>query len=122
MEDDRYIAYRLAAQKNDEDRELQSLIGEFNLARLNLSNASSGSGEDARRTEELQEKAGDLYSRIMENSNMRTYSALQEEINRILRQINAVISGTLAGQLPEEIDIEQACGGDCSSCGGQCSD
>ena len=34
--DEIYINYKLASQKNDEDKNLQNLIGEFNLKKLSI--------------------------------------------------------------------------------------
>ena len=36
QQDDRYVAYNLAVTANDDDAELQNIIGEFNLKRLAL--------------------------------------------------------------------------------------
>ncbi|HOP11803.1 MAG TPA: YlbF family regulator [Oscillospiraceae bacterium] len=117
MEDDRFLAYRLAAQANDEDEALQKLIGDFNLARMNLNNAANG-GKD---TDQIQGEMKLLYGQIMANETMQKYSTAQTEMNAMIQQVNAIISGTIDGQIPEEIDINASCGGDCDSCGGSCS-
>ena len=116
MEDDRFLAYRLAAQANDEDEALQKLIGDFNLARMNLNNATNG-GKD---TDQIQAGIKLLYGQIMANKTMQKYSEAQAVMNAMLQQINAIISGTVDGQIPEEIDLDASCGGDCSGCGGVC--
>ncbi len=116
MEDDRFLAYRLAAQANDEDEALQKLIGDFNLARMNLNNATNG-GKD---TDQIQAGIKLLYGQIMANKTMQKYSEAQAVMNAMLQQINAIISGTVDGQIPEEIDLDASCGGDCSGCGGGC--
>ena len=42
--DSRYLAMDQARKMNDKDEELQNLIGEFNLARMDLNNAFSFAG------------------------------------------------------------------------------
>ena len=116
MEDDRFLAYRLAAQANDEDETLQKLIGDFNLARMNLNNAAT----DGKNTDQLQAEMKLLYSQIMGNATMQKYSEAQTVMNTMIQQINAIITGTIDGQVPEEIDLEASCGGDCDGCGGSC--
>ncbi len=36
QKDDRYLKVQIAQQNSDNDKELQSLIGEFNLKRMNI--------------------------------------------------------------------------------------
>lgn len=116
MEDDRFLKYRLAAQNNDEDGELQKLIGDFSIARMNLNAANKADEKD--RLPDLQAEVQRLYGEIMSNGNMSAYAAAQEDINVMVKKINTIITGTLDGQLPEEIDLEAACGGNCEGCGG----
>lgn len=116
MEDDRFLAYRLAAQANDEDGVLQKLIGDFNLARMNLNNAADGNKD----TDRFQAEMKLLYGQIMANETMQKYSEAQAVMNTLIRQVNAIISGTIDGQIPEEIDLNASCGGDCEGCGGSC--
>lgn len=118
MEDSRFVAYRIATQNNDEDTALQDLIGKFNVARMNLNNAVSDKETPAEKKEALQKEVGDLYNEIMTNDSMKAYQEAQVAMNNTIKQINAIIAGTMEGQAPEEIDIEAACGGDCSSCKG----
>lgn len=118
MDDSRFVAYRTATERNDEDAALQDLIGKFNLARMNLSNAASDKDTTEEKKAALQKEMSDLYQQIMNTDCMKAYQEAQEVMNGVIRQINAIISGTMAGQVPEEIDIESACSGDCSSCSG----
>jgi len=121
MEDDRFLAYRLAAQANDEDEVLQKLIGDFNLARMNLNNAANNTTGDGKQdTDQLQAEMKLIYAQIMANETMQKYSEAQTEMNKLIQQVNAIISGTIEGENPEEIDIEAECGGDCEGCGGSC--
>ncbi|MBQ0110440.1 MAG: YlbF family regulator [Oscillospiraceae bacterium] len=41
QEDEAYIAFKKAKEENDNDMELQTLIGEFNLIRMSMDKALS---------------------------------------------------------------------------------
>ncbi len=118
MEDARFLAYREAAEQNDGDAELQQLIGDFNVARMELNRLAQDKEPEAGKVETQQGRVRELYTQIMDNASMKAYSEAQNEMNALIKKINAIITGTLDGRLPEEIDLEAACSGDCSSCGG----
>ena len=63
--DPRYLELDAARRENDMDEELQNMIGEFNLARLDLNNESAKAETDAARVAELNQRVNDLYSQIM---------------------------------------------------------
>ena len=46
QEDERYLNLKIASQVNDSDENLQTLINEFNLKRINVSNELSKSTHD----------------------------------------------------------------------------
>ena len=60
--DPRYLELDAARRENDMDEELQNMIGEFNLARLDLNNESAKAETDAARVAELNQRVNDLYS------------------------------------------------------------
>uniref|UniRef100_UPI0025A2E53B YlbF family regulator n=1 Tax=Klebsiella pneumoniae TaxID=573 RepID=UPI0025A2E53B len=49
QQDDRYTAYNLAKQANDNDQELQKLIGDFNITRMNINKEMSSENRDDER-------------------------------------------------------------------------
>ena len=54
--DPRYLELDAARRENDSDEELQNLIGEFNLARLDLNNESAKAETNAARVAELNQR------------------------------------------------------------------
>ena len=54
--DPRYLELDAARRENDSDEELQNLIGEFNLARLDLNNESAKTETNAARVAELNQR------------------------------------------------------------------
>lgn len=119
QQDDRYIAYTLAKQANDDDEQLQSLINAFNLKRMELQMEIGKPDKDNDKVQELNEVIKTSYKTIMENPRMLAYHAAKTGFDELLSQINTIISMSANGMDPETIDLEAAsCAGDCSSCGG----
>ena len=61
---------RSARKLNDRDEELQNMIGEFNLARMDLNNEIGKTERSDARIAELNEKVNDLYGKIMADEGM----------------------------------------------------
>ncbi|MDE7093306.1 MAG: YlbF family regulator [Oscillospiraceae bacterium] len=117
--DDRYIAYCLAKQANDEDEQLQALINAFNLKRVELQMEIAKPDKDNNKIQELNNLIKDNYQKIMSNPKMIVYNSTKSAMDELMSQINTVISMSANGVNPDEIDVTTAsCVGDCGSCGG----
>ena len=104
--DPRYLELDAARRENDMDEELQNMIGEFNLARLDLNNESAKAETDAARVAELNQRVNDLYSQIMASEGMVRYNA-------------AIINTAMNGGDPMTVQAPTGgCTGSCSTCGG----
>ena len=89
--DPRYLELDAARRENDMDEELQNMIGEFNLARLDLNNESAKAETDAARVAELNQRVNDLYSQIMASEGMVRYNAAKAECEAMVSHIDAII-------------------------------
>ena len=121
QKDERYLAFRKAEEANDKDTELQNLIGEFNLKRLDLGNEEDKAEHDDDRIKALGEEVRSLYSQIMANKNMAAYQGARAQFEQLLDGINRVIAISAAGHDPDSYDPAAAaagCSGDCSACSG----
>ena len=121
QKDERYLAFRAASEENDQDTELQNLIGEFNLKRLDLGNEEDKAEHDEERVKVLGEEVRTLYSQIMAHDSMRKYQAARAEFEQLLDGINRVIAMSAAGQDPDSYDpnaITAGCSGNCAGCAG----
>ena len=90
--DPRYLELDAARRENDMDEELQNMIGEFNLARLDLNNESAKAKTDAPRVAELNQRVNDLYSQIMASEGMVRYNAAKAECEAMVSHIDAIIN------------------------------
>jgi len=117
-----YAKMQAAQQAADADKDLQDMIGQFNLKRMNM-NQIMGSEEEMADGKEkltaLNEEIQKLYGEIMLNANMQLYTEAQGAFGELLQQVNTVINAAANGEDVDHVDFtEHACSGDCSACGG----
>ncbi|MCQ2418038.1 MAG: YlbF family regulator [Oscillospiraceae bacterium] len=119
QKDERYLAFRKAAEENDEDMALQTLIAGFNQKRLDLSNAEDAAVRDEERIAALDKETREIYNIIMAEPHMIAYQAARAEFEQLLDGINRVIAISAAGQDPDTYDpAAGGCSGNCSACAG----
>ena len=93
--DPRYLALDQARKLNDRDEELQNMIGEFNLARMDLNN------------------------KIMADEGMTAYNEAKKDCENLVNYIDAIINTAMNGGDPMTVQEPSAsCTGSCSTCGG----
>lgn len=120
--DERYTEYARAKKANDDDKELQELIGEFNLLRQNAS-MEYGKPEEEQNKEKLADlnaKMQEAYEKVMSNENMALFTVAKAGMDELMSQVNTVLTLTLQGADPETCPTSQptGCTGSCASCGG----
>lgn len=121
QQDERYSAYYVAKEANDKDENLQDMINEFNMKRMQLNAEVSKENKNEERLSELDDAIKSLYGTIMANENMINYNKAKADMDSLLNQINMIITYSANGEDPltcpcEEVNVR--CGGDCSACGG----
>ena len=112
QEDERYIEYAKAKKANDEDTELQNLIGEFNLIRQNAA-MEYNKPEEEQDKEKLQKLNADMqeaYEKVMTNENMALFTVTKQGMDDLMNQ----------GADPMTCPTTQSsgCTGSCATCGG----
>ena len=121
QKDERYTAYYAAKAENDKDEELQNMINEFNMKRMQLNAEVAKETKNEERLAELDDGIKSLYGTIMANENMINYNKAKAEMDDLLNQINMIITYSANGEDPLTCpceDVNVSCGGDCSACGG----
>ena len=118
QQDDRYIAYNLAKQVNDEDKELNADVDKFSDLRLQLTNAMSAEDKDTELIKQLDEDIKSTYKKIMSNKNMIVFQAAQKALEDLVSNINQIISMCANGEDPETCQPSSGCSGSCATCGG----
>ena len=115
-----YVALMETQKRNDEDEALQDLIGDFNLARIDLnSELSKTEGKDQEKINALNEKVTKLYGDIMQNESMQAYNEAKTDFEAVIEYINAIIGTAVNGGDPMTVEKPVGgCTGSCASCGG----
>ncbi len=116
--DDRYTAYMLAKQANDNDTVLQALISGFENMRLQLNEELAKDDKDTERIKELDEGIKSNYKQIMSNKNMMVFSAAQGSLEALVNNMNQIITMCANGEDPETCQPSTGCSGSCTTCGG----
>ncbi len=117
--DERYIKYQEAKLKNDNDEELQQMIGEFNLKRVSLNAEMSKPEKNQEKLSALDSEIKSLYGNIMANQAMSEFNDAKNEMDKLLSQINMVITASANGEDPETCPTESSsCSGSCGTSGG----
>ena len=120
QKDERYLKLSNAKALMDEDKEMQDLIGDFNLARMNLSTKmaeKTQNDDDSKVIADLNKQVNEMYDQLMAHPLMVAYSAARDEMNSFMTVVNAILNAAVNGQNPDEV-TEESCTGDCSTCGG----
>ncbi len=115
--DPAYVRFAKAMIDSEKDTELQDKIGKFNIARMNLDNELSKDEKDEVKVKVMNEELRALYNEIMESKSMVEYNEARAAVDKILADVNTIISMCAQGADPKTCEISD-CTGNCSTCGG----
>ena len=118
QQDERFIRYAKARLANDDDKELQDAIGEFNLVRMELDREVNSDEKNDDKVKELNEKLRKVYSSVMSSPAMVEYNTAKAALDTLVNEINVIISKSIDGEDPDTCDTSRGCTGSCDSCGG----
>ncbi|MEG1650616.1 MAG: YlbF family regulator [Oscillospiraceae bacterium] len=116
--DERYIAVKTAREHNSDNKALQDEIGRFNLARFNLNAELGKEKSDDAKVSVFNQEVQEAYEAITKNEGMAAYYDAKEVIDKLVSYIQAIVTGTINGVDPDDIDEPSACSGSCDTCGG----
>ncbi len=121
QQDSRYLTLEHVRKANDADEALQTLIGDFNLARIQLNNEISAEEQDEARVAALNDDVNRMYGEIMNHEGMLAYNEAKKDCETLIQHIDAIINTAMNGGDPMLVQ-EPAAGGfspsGCSSCSG----
>ena len=112
-----YFRTQMAQAGADEDKQLQDLIGQFNLKRMAVSGEAEKEKRDEKKIETLNRELRELYDKIMENEHMVAYNEARTELDKLVNQVAELIAMSAHGQDPADYQ-EHSCSGDCGCCSG----
>lgn len=119
QKDPRYIAYQSAQAQADGDKELQDLIGQFNLKKMDLQTEIQKEDKSQESLQAIDAQLKELYGNIMGNDNMVAYNVAKKEMDDLVNFLQQIIVYSANGEDPDSVELEAAgCSGSCSSCSG----
>lgn len=120
QQDDRYIVFHKAKDVADADKDLQDMIGEFNLKKLELQGEIQNQNRSSEKMQAIDSQLKALYGKIMDNPNMIAYNVAKKGLDDLLNFVNQIVVYSANGEDPDSIEMQeqQSCGGSCSSCSG----
>lgn len=120
QQDDRYIAYMLAKQVNDNDKELNEDVEKFSKLREELNEVMKKDvqASETDHLKELDENIKAIYKKIMSNKNMVVFQAAQKNLEDLINNVQQIITMCANGEDPENCQPSSGCSGSCATCGG----
>lgn len=115
--DEAYVRFAKATLASDQNKELQDKIGEFNITRMNLDNEISKDDKDDEKIKEMNTRLRAIYDEVMADPAMVEYNEARAGVDKLLADINSIITMCAQGADPETCEISD-CTGNCSTCGG----
>ncbi len=122
QQDERYLALAKANAINEADTELNSLIGEVQMIQTSYQSESGKEDADKEKLEALDKQFSEVYGKIMANPNMQSFQVAREAIDDLMKEITGILGLCIRGDDPAtcELEQEQNCEGECSSCCSEC--
>ena len=116
--DERYKAYMTAKENNDNDQELQKLIGEFNIIRMNINQEMSSPEKDEEKVKQLDQDMRSLYAQIMSRDGMVKFNEAQTALEQLVGDVQQIITMCANGEDPDTCQPSSGCSGSCATCSG----
>ena len=113
-----YKDFYVAKDNAEKDDELQDMLKCFNEKReeMTVEVSREEKEQDPFKINQINEEIKSLYKKITANQTMVSYETERRKIDTLMKQINKIIVGSLNGENPDEIDLDEGCSGDCSGC------
>ena len=121
QQDERYIAFMEAKRANEEDMELNAMIGKLNLVQMAYQNESGTEAPDEQKLSDMDKEFQQLYGDIMLNENMKRYEEKKQTVDDMMNYLIGILSQCVNGADPatcEPVSADGECTGSCSTCGG----
>lgn len=105
-------AFAAAKLAYDESKEMQELMGQFNIHKMSMNVLAKQDNPDNERISMHEEKIKEIYDKIMESPVMTEYQLKSQAVEQLLGEINNILNFYVTGETPG------GCTGSCSTCGG----
>ncbi len=111
-ESDAYKKLDEAKDAYDSSRELAEYLAEYEADQKAIEDLATKEEPDTHAIDALQERLSELFKLVTEHPQYLALMEAQEAVNKLMEQINGLITFTITGKTP--------CTHDCSSCHADC--
>ena len=116
---EQFLNLKKAKECNDNDKQLQDLINEFNMIKLKIEYdlKKMKTNENEKNSEKLNE----IYDKIMKNEHMTIFNKASDEMNVLMNKINKILVTAVNGKSMENfnefnLNDDNGCTGNCHDC------
>ena len=121
QQDERYLNLQKAVKANEEDTELNELMGKIQLIQVSYQHEAAKEDRDEEKLKAYDEEFREIYGKLMQNENMNNYEKARQEIDSLMNYLTGILAMCVNGDDPDTCDpTAHSCSGDCSGCG--CTD
>lgn len=117
---DEYLELIRAKKENDNDTELNDLIGKLTLLKFDIQRLLADHEDQQEKINEKNSELSKVYEKIMKNKNMIAFNKASDNMNAVMNKINGILMAAVNGEDPlmfsEFNNFE--CGGGCNGCSG----
>lgn len=110
-QDERLVALEAARKNYESDRQLQTLVIEYEVQQRAMQKEIGDPECDTHMIDMIQNRMNELYESITKNETYLALEKAQEEVNALMNKINGIITARITGQEP-------GCTHNCATCGG----
>lgn len=110
--DERMVRLNKAREAYEANTELGRLAIEFEIQQRALANEYGKAERDDAVIASVQKRAQEIYDTISESPEYKEMLAAEEDMNKLMNEVNTMITTEITGEIP--------CTHDCSTCGGNC--
>lgn len=110
--DERIAKMNEARVAYEGDEEIQKLMLEYNAQQIALAEEYKKEEVDQKIIEAIENRLDEIVGQVTSNPIFVMVNAAQEEVNKLMNEVNAEIEFQITGERP--------CAHDCSSCGSDC--
>ena len=112
-----YKNLNAAKEANDNDAELQDLIGKFNLKRIEINTAMFAEKRDEEKLAALDAELKKIYGEVMSNEHMAAFNTAKQAMDAMMNEVTTILMMCVNGEDPDTCN-PHSCGGSCATCGG----
>lgn len=102
----------------DNDRELQSMVEEFNELKGKINQEIMSDERDDDKIGEMDKRLREVYSLITAHPKMKDLSEAKDTFSETFNYVSQIITAAANGENPDTVELSAGCTGSCSSCSG----